>query len=117
MSDVSAHPSPLYLVLRRRFDGLFPQLEVLDRSRLSLPTSCHPAGNPRAHPFDDVLGVAGEQDAIRIATSRDLPKRLDHGAQGHPVVGGPWLRYPVIAPLHFTGLWMEPLDQATGAAR
>src|SRR6476469_8648534 len=93
---VTADPVPLTLERRRRLHSLLPQREILDWSGLAAPASRNPAGDPRPHPFDNVLGVAREDDAKLTIHPLPFRERFDHRTQSHPVVRRRRLGNPVV---------------------
>src|SRR5438045_9193421 len=117
MAGVTSDPPPLGFVRRYGRHGFLPQLQVLDRSSFALPTALDPRADPGIHSFDDVLGIAGEQDFVTVATAGDFAKRFDYGPESHSVVGGPWIGDPVVIALARVRPRMKPLYHAAGAAR
>jgi hypothetical protein len=103
-------------MLLRKFDCLLPELDVLKFTRLATPSAADPAMHPLVHPCDEVLRVAGEQDAASLPFARDDPESLDCASQGHLVVGRRWLGDPVIEAHESAGLGRLVLDDAGGAA-
>src|SRR4051812_45431027 len=116
MTGVSAHPAPLDFVRIGCGIGVLPQLQILHVPGFPLPPALFPAWQPVGHPIDDVLRVAGEQDAIGVPSTRDLPECFNHRAEGHAVVCSRWLGDPVVATRNPLRAWVQPLDQTAGAA-
>src|SRR3954471_15703732 len=116
MSGVTAYPTPLNFVRVDRRGCLFPQREILHITGLSFPPPRNPARQPLLHSIDDVLRIAGEQDAIGVPSSRELAKCFDDGAESHSIVGCRRFGDPVVVACDFLGPWMEPLNDTRRSA-
>src|SRR5689334_2850872 len=87
VARVPLDPAPRDPMRGGRLHELLPELQVLERSALPLPSSRLPARHPFRHALDQVLRVRDVIDQSVLPLSANPLERGDGAREGHLVVG------------------------------